>query len=486
MTGPVPRHKTALSRTALSRPLTTALEDSLLDGDCTLFDYGCGRGTDIDHLVRMGISASGWDPAHRPDAPREPAGVVNLGYVLNVIENPDERVTTLRAAWELAEQLLVVSARMTWDAKGFRGRPSGDGFITGLGTFQKFFTQDELRTLVQETLGAPMLVAAPGIIYVFRDPMRAHGLLAERTRRRTLPPEPWICEQLYQEHRTVLAPLVDFLTRRGRLPKGDELRTGQILRHFGSLARAFGIVATTTGEQHWERARERATAELLIFLALARFEGRPRFTHLPRTIQNDVRELTRTYKQGCVRADRLLLASGKRDLVHLAISASAVGKQTPTALYVHSSALFHIPPVLRVLEGCARAFVGVVPGANVVKLHRDESRVSYFSYPEFGRVPHPTLATAVTVDLKSRTVDFRDHRQSDNPPILHRTEEFLSPDDERCAGLKATTEAEKAAGLYEHPERIGTLDGWRGEVARCGERLDADFFRRIAGGPGAV
>ncbi|TDV36693.1 DNA phosphorothioation-associated putative methyltransferase [Actinophytocola oryzae] len=467
MTRTVPRHRTALVRTTLSRPLATALDDGIITTAHTVFDYGCGRGTDLQRLDDRGITATGWDPSHRPDTERTPAQVVNLGYVLNVIENPAERATTLREAWNLTEEVLIVSARMTWDARGLRARPTADGFITSTGTFQKFFTQDELRTLVQDTLDAPTLPAAPGIIYVFRDPTRANALLATRIRRRTAPPEPWICEQLYAQHTDLLAPLIDFLTQRGRLPKSSELpEAGRVTHRFGSLARAFAIITTATGEDHWLQQRERATADLLVFLALARFDGRPRYTHLPHDLQHDVREFTRTYKAACERADRLLLASGNPNLVTLAVNASPVGKQTPTALYLHTSALPHIPPVLRVLEGCARTLTGTVPGANVIKLHREQPLVSYLSYPEFGTNPHPTLATAHTVNLRTRTIELRDYTRSPNPPLLHRTEEFLHPDHPQHNELAHATAAEVAAGLYQHPERIGTLQGWRSELAR--------------------
>jgi hypothetical protein len=46
----------------------------------------------------MGIRSGGWDPVHRPEPPVEPAPVVNLGYVVNVIENPQERLDTFIAA----------------------------------------------------------------------------------------------------------------------------------------------------------------------------------------------------------------------------------------------------------------------------------------------------------------------------------------------------------------------------------------------------
>lgn len=329
MNGAVPRHRTALVRGILSRPLTTAITDKIVTTDTTVFDYGCGRGTDLHHHTQLGITNAGWDPVHRAQAFPQPADVVNLGYVLNVIEDPDERTTTLRRTWDLAQHVLVVSARMAWDARGLRGHPVGDGILTGTGTFQKFYSQDELRILIDDALGAPTLPAAPGIIYVFRDPSKAHELLASRVLRRTTPPEPWICEQLYEQHQDLLTPLLEFLTRRGRLPRAQELtEADRITRKFGSLARAFAIISAVTGTEHWEDLRTRSTADLLVFLALARFDGRPRFSYLPRPLQHDVREFVRTYKAGCDQADRLLLTSGRADTVDLATCTSPVGKQT--------------------------------------------------------------------------------------------------------------------------------------------------------------
>jgi DNA phosphorothioation-associated putative methyltransferase len=85
MNGVVPRHRTAIARGTLSRPVVTALDDGIITTSTTVFDYGCGRGTDLAHLTQLSITASGWDPAHRPDARRTPAQVVNLGYMLNVM-----------------------------------------------------------------------------------------------------------------------------------------------------------------------------------------------------------------------------------------------------------------------------------------------------------------------------------------------------------------------------------------------------------------
>ena len=123
-------HKTAIQRWSLSRPVALALEDGLLSTKTTFFDYGCGRGGDLQRLHKMGVPVSGWDPAFFPDEERTPADVVNLGYVVNVIEDPEERAVALCAAWELAQKLLIVSARLQWEARTLVGDFQGDGIVT--------------------------------------------------------------------------------------------------------------------------------------------------------------------------------------------------------------------------------------------------------------------------------------------------------------------------------------------------------------------
>lgn len=85
--------------------------------------------------------------------------------------------------------------------------------------------------------------------------------------------------------------------------------------------------------------------------------------------------------------------------VDKACRTSPVGKLTPAALYIHISALSHLPALLRVYEGCARAYIGSVEDANIIKLHRGAPQISYLSYPEFDDDPHPELATSLLVPL---------------------------------------------------------------------------------------
>src|SRR5204863_2254320 len=120
----------------------------------TFFDYGCGHGMDVEALQNLGYQASGWDPIFRPNAPKVPAAVVNLGYVLNVIEEPAERIATLREAYSLTKRLLLVSTMVSGQETDAHSRPYRDGFLTKTRTFQKFYVPGELEDLIEQSLDA--------------------------------------------------------------------------------------------------------------------------------------------------------------------------------------------------------------------------------------------------------------------------------------------------------------------------------------------
>ncbi|MEH6621162.1 MAG: DNA phosphorothioation-associated putative methyltransferase [Dietzia maris] len=465
----VPRHKTALTRASISRPMASAISDGLISPETSVFDYGCGKGDDIRHLQTLGYQVDGWDPKHRPTAEKREASVVNLGYVINVIEQRSERAEVLRSAWGLAREVLVVAARMTWDARNLAGRPMGDGLITRTGTFQKFFDQAELSSWIESTLGYKPHAAAPGIFYVFREESAAQRFVVSRvyTYRPRVTIDP---ETQYEANRDSLAPLLTFMQDHARLPRTGELKSNEVAaiqEGLGSIGRADRLIRRVTTDEHWEAVAAQRRAELLIYVALSRFGNRPKYSQLDRSLATDLKAHFGSYREVCIQADRLLVACGDRALLHVSARSSAIGKQTPSALYVHTSAMAEIPPVLQVYEGCARVLAGTVPSANMIKLSVTEPQVSYLTYPDFDRDPHPVLRSAITVNLRKLTVDWRDYSRSENPPLLHRKEEFLGTEDARRPLYERLTKAEVKAGLYQHPERIGTLRGWQATLDRA-------------------
>jgi len=254
---------------------------------------------------------------------------------------------------------------------------------------------------------------------------------------------------------------MDFFTSRGRLPHEAELPNAIALREvFGSLQRAFGGVQRATGKERWETIRGERAQDLLIYLALERFAGRPRFSALPHDLQLDIKALFGTYTHACSAADNLLFSVGNMDVVNAACREAACGKLTPEALYIHATALSFLSPTLRVYEGCARGYIGLVEEANVIKLSRRKPQISYLSYPDFDRNPHPALFGSLVVNLQTFQVSYRDYSGSASPPILHRKEQFVSTDYPSRAKFERLTRQEESKGLYENASLIGTRNKW--------------------------
>jgi DNA phosphorothioation-associated putative methyltransferase len=461
MTTVIHRHKTAISRTGLSRPFRLAFEYGLISEEQTVFDYGCGRGDDLTHLLEMGIQTEGWDPSFRPDSSKYPSDIVNIGYVVNVIEDPEEREVALKSAWSLTNKLLIVSGRLKSDVKEILGDHHSDGILTGSNTFQKFYTQNELKEWIEKSLDNNAISAAPGVFFLFRSEEDSQSYLASRYRNRRSAPRLRKSDILFSEHKEILDPLMQFMADRGRLPAAWELPECQrMIEVFGSVRKAFSVVRRVTGIEQWEALRLDRLNELLVQFALSGFRRRPKFGTLPLDLQLDIRDYFSSYKEACEIGDSLLFSTGNMTNIDQSIRDSVVGKVTGNSLYIHVDTLPFLDRALRIYEGCAKAFIGDVENANIIKLHRKEAKVSYLSYPDFDVDPHPALKNSVLVDLRRPDAHFRNYSNSLNPPILHRKELFLPPEDPRREKFTRLTKQEERYGLFEETASIGTKDGW--------------------------
>jgi DNA phosphorothioation-associated putative methyltransferase len=229
----------------------------------------------------------------------------------------------------------------------------------------------------------------------------------------------------------------------------------------------------------------RSTEDLLAYLALGRFRRRPPMSAPPdRTPAGHPDVLRQLYSNGCRRADDLLSRAGDADAVHDACRRSPLGKLLPNALDVHRTALGALDPLLRVYEGCARAYLGEVEGANLIKLHRQSGKVSYLVYPDFDADPHPALLRSIQLNLRTREIESSDYAASANPPVLHRKETFLLPDDPRRPKFDRLTRQEERAGLLDETATIGTRAGWADRLRERGYALRGHRLVRIQTGRG--
>lgn len=418
-TATVERHRTAIARSGLSAPMQALARWGFLDGASTVLDYGCGRGDDVRALSAAGLRAAGWDPHFAPDGPREPAEVVNLGFVLNVIDDPEERSATLRAAFGLATRVLAVAV-MT--ARKRSGRDHADGVLTTRRTFQRYFGQAELRAYVAQVLGREPVTVGPGLVFVFRSDEEEQAFLAHRQRRAAhavddpfemrLPPAEARAglSSAYARHQDLLDAFWSAALELGRLPEADEFwRADELSAALGSPRRAFAALPHQEKQLELARAAERRSEDMLVYLALNLFDRRASLRSLPLTVQRDIRAFFRSHKAALERAQAALIALGDQSLTAAAASAGAAsgdGVLDPRdGDYTFHVALLERQPVpLRILLGCAERLEPLPADANLVKVHGPGDRVSYLGFEGFEARALPTLARRTVVDLRRRRV----------------------------------------------------------------------------------
>ncbi|WP_353931728.1 DNA phosphorothioation-associated putative methyltransferase [Okeanomitos corallinicola TIOX110] len=456
----IERHKAAIIRHDFSRPLRLALDAGFFTPETTFFDYGCGHGGDMKRIANQGYSSNGWDPYYLSDHPLIAADIVNIGFVINVIENQSERREALIKAWELTQKVMLVSAQVLIadSKKGIMAY--GDGVITRRNTFQKYYEQEELKTYIDQVLGVDAIPAALGVYFVFRDPSATELFRASRYRSRSTTPRIRACVQKFEEHRELLTPLMDFMTERGRIPSKDELpQAEEICQQFSSLRRAFQVIIKATDSEEWEAIADKRRQDLLVYLALCQFSHRPRLGKLPTAVQEDILGLYSSYKQACLDADQMLRSLGNTELIIKRCQESKIGKKLANSLLVHISALQSLDPLLRLYEGCASRTIGRLEEANVIKFHLQTPKISYLVYSEFDTEAHPTLSRSMTIDLRDLHVSYKEY--DIDPPILHQLETLVTPDYPQYEKIAQLTMQEQERGLLDNLHSIRNLSGWR-------------------------
>lgn len=173
--------KTAMTRTALSRPVKYLLNTMELEshpcgnkGMLKILDFGCGRGSDVTLLREMGFDIIGYDP-HQHEIgdkpylsntlPRTKFDLILLTYVVNVVAEK-ERDIILQRAWKRVRKggRLIITTRTPKELKEAAGKSGwtnfGRGYLTKIGTYQRGYTCGQLYDLVKKKLDKIMRITS--------------------------------------------------------------------------------------------------------------------------------------------------------------------------------------------------------------------------------------------------------------------------------------------------------------------------------------
>jgi len=464
----VARHLTALTRSRASAPMQILERHGFLDGARSIFDYGCGRGGDVRWLKECGVHAQGWDPHFAPDESTCACDLVNLGFVVNVIEDFEERQEAIRRAFVLANELLVVSVMLEYQDSQ-RGIPYADGVLTSRRTFQKYFSQAELRTFVATTLDEEPISVAPGIVFVFKDKQAEQRFLYGRVQSRSravrlaalyrpprVPGPPRAPKQTRQDRLDAqmekAAPLVDALLAKclelGRPPDKAEFELYEAVREaFGSLDKALRlmILHKPNVAEMLAAARQLRADSLRVYLAGQLFEKRRAYKSLEPVLQRDIRGFFSDYRSAMESGRELIYSLGVIENVgracHEAAEKGLGWLEEGQSLQLHTSMVERLPPILRTYVAVGTVLYGDVTGAALVKIHIRSGKLTLMQFDDFTGSALPKMTQRVKLDLRNQDMQIFDYVAPYDPPYLYRKSRFV---DEEIANYAEQVAFEEA------------------------------------------
>lgn len=445
----VARHKTAIGRNSLSAPMAALNAAGLLESGVKVLDYGCGRGDDVRALRAAGIDAVGWDPHFAPErSALVPRAIVNLGFVLNVVEDPLERRDVLRQAFALAERCLAVAVMLVGKGEVSGQRPHGDGFLTSRGTFQRYYTQAELRAFLLETLEVTPVAAGPGIFFIFRDEeleqrvlsRRQTGMIGSRpilsVPRRPSSIAPGTSSR-QEALESVRDELVDLLLRIGRVPHADEIPKdlrSRLASTRVSVKVALADALAAIPAEDLATAAARRADEIGRFFALSAFSGRAPYRRLSPTLQRDLRAFFGSLTAAEAVARRMLFDAGDAAAVAKdahSHAAAGIGHLADGKYQVHARDLSKLTPRLRTYISVAQALAGSLDSTTIYRVHLASRKLTALVYPDFDTSALPRLSERTKVDLRTGEVTVFDHRVDGRVSVMMNKSLYMAGDEER-------------------------------------------------------
>lgn len=439
--GKIDRHLTAIDRSQLSQPLQILARHGYLSGDYSILDYGCGKGDDLRELEAHGVNCSGWDPAHNPEGELISSDIVNLGFVLNVIEDRDERDETLRRAFEFAERFIIISAMIAGESTTSQFKPYKDGVVTSRNTFQKYYSQSELRYYIETTLQEDTTPVGSGIFIVFKDKLEEQLFLAERqhirrswkqkTQRKIKSKKLHLDQNVIGQNIEIFTDFWETCLELGRTPANDEFEFSTQLRKLaGSHAKAQRALVKYFDDELFEQAHHKRKEDLLVYFALGLFGKRKPYTRFPLSLKRDIKAFFGSPTAAVDEARKLLFSVGNPHVIEAScLEAFELFKcgflEEGHSYTFHKDLLGEAPVILRIYVGCATQLHGDLDNIQLVKAHFNSGKVSLMGYTEWSsKIPH--LIERVKIKMRDQDVDYFDYVGRYTPPPLNNKSDFIN------------------------------------------------------------
>ena len=436
----IQRYRTAINRKELSQPMQALAKAGFLDGEFSILDYGCGKGDDVNELTAHGLDVSGWDPNYYPDGDLIPSDIVNLGFVLNVIENKQERDETLMRAWDLANKLLIVSVMLANDDYISQFQPYLDGVITKRKTFQKYYSQGEFREYLERTINESSVAMGQGVFILFKDKEEEQKYLLTRqyeskdwinkTYDSKVSNRKKIQDAIYNQNKNLFD---EFWTRTlslGRTPREDEFaNSDEILEICGSLKKGFKFMSNFKDMEHFQLAQGIRKENLIVYFSLGLFEKRKAYSKMPESLKADVKEFFGSYKDAMEEAKLQLFSVGDPTIIEASSRETqeylGCGELNEDHDYIFlKDYLPETPTYIRIYVGCAARLFGDIDDFQLIKVHFHSAKVTFLNYDNW-ESDNPILRQRVKCKLRDLEVDIFDYGAAYEVQQLNNKNDFF-------------------------------------------------------------
>jgi DNA phosphorothioation-associated putative methyltransferase len=466
----IQRHKAAITRHELSLPIRKAILHKMITPEHSIFDYGCGKGSDIELLKQANYDISGFDPYYFSSNPKIKADVVNLGYVINVIEDKDERDFVLKDAFHYANKLLIVSVMMIHQKNYDSEEVLNDGCVTKSNTFQRYYSQEEIKDYIDFTLDALSIPVAQGIFFVFKDKQLQEKYLLNKYKNcsineiifeNRLPrlKRMSVREKHFEIVQDEMMELWKETLQQGRILFEDEIQDEMLLllkNEYRSINRIYKALFENFEIDVFEKSMRLKMEELLVYFALTQFKEPMKFKEYNLPFQRDIKAHFRSHKNG--------LIAGKKALHEIADSYlifEAVNKSCQDGLgFIHDghSYMFHrkildkLPPILRIYVYTATFLFGEVDDVDIFKIHLQSDKLTLLYFDDFSK-KMPVLKTRVKIDLGLQDLDIFNYSLTADKQLLYLKSYYLDPLDNDFKNQKDYDEELEKLNLFEFTDR---------------------------------
>ena len=436
----IQRYRTAINRKELSQPMQALAKAGFLGGEFSILDYGCGKGDDVNELTAHGLDVSGWDPNYYPDGDLIPSDIVNLGFVLNVIENKQERDETLMKAWDLANKLLIVSVMLANDDYISQFQPYLDGVITKRKTFQKYYSQGEFREYLERTINESSVAMGQGVFILFKDKEEEQKYLLTRqyeskdwinkTYDSKVSNRKKIQDAIYNQNKNLFD---EFWTRTlslGRTPREDEFaNSDEILEICGSLKKGFKFMSNFKDMEYFQLAQGIRKENLIVYFSLGLFEKRKAYSKMPESLKADVKEFFGSYKDAMEEAKLQLFSVGDPTIIEASSRETqeylGCGELNEDHDYIFlKDYLSETPTYIRIYVGCAARLFGDIDDFQLIKVHFHSAKVTFLNYDNW-ESDNPILRQRVKCKLRDLEVDIFDYGAAYDVQQLNNKNDFF-------------------------------------------------------------